>query len=135
MTWTRRFIAFIVLAAALPSAARAQPAAMQDDGQSRFLSWCSACHQATGQGVKGAFPALAGDVFVQGDPITVASTVLNGRGGMPSFKGDLKDAEIAQILTYVRSSWGNTAGPVTESDVAAARASSAPSMTRGLQAH
>lgn len=118
------------MAIALPASALAQ-----DDGQSRFLSWCSACHQATGQGVKGAFPALAGDAFVQGDPVTVASTVLNGRGGMPSFKGDLKDAEIAQILTYVRSSWGNTAGPVTEAQVAAARAASAAAATRGLQAH
>ncbi len=130
MTRTQRFFAAIVLAALLPA-----PALAQDDGQSKFLSWCSACHQATGQGVKGAFPALAGDTFVQGDPTTVASTVLNGRGGMPSFKGDLKDAEIAQILTYVRSSWGNTAGPVTEAQVAAARAASAAAVTRGLQAH
>jgi mono/diheme cytochrome c family protein len=124
------FLAAILLVAASPAVALAQ-----DDGQSRFLSWCSACHQATGQGVKGAFPALAGDAFVQGDPMTVASTVLNGRGGMPSFKGDLKDAEIAQILTYVRSSWGNTAGPVTEAQVAAARAATAAPATRGLQAH
>ena len=130
MTRTQRFFAAVALAAALPA-----PALAQDDGQSRFLSWCSACHQATGQGVKGAFPALAGDTFVQGDPTTVASTVLNGRGGMPSFKGDLKDAEIAQILTYVRSSWGNSAGPVTEAQVAAARAASAAAAARGLQAH
>ena len=129
MTRIQTLLAAILLAA-LPVSALAQ-----DDGQSRFLSWCSACHQPTGQGVKGAFPALAGNPFVQGDPALVASTVLNGRGGMPSFKGDLKDAEIAQILTYVRSSWGNTASPVTEAQVAAARAGSAAPATRGLQAH
>ncbi len=130
MIWTQRFFAAVALAAVLPASAMAQ-----DDGQTKFLSWCSACHQATGQGVKGAFPALAGDAFVLGDPVTVASTVLNGRGGMPSFKGDLKDADIAQILTYVRSSWGNTAGPVTEAQVAAARAGSAAPAAPGLQAH
>src|SRR3954470_196589 len=101
--------------------------------QSQFLDNCSACHQPTGKGVKGAFPALAGSAFVQGDPKLVMITVLNGRGGMPSFKDDLSDADLAAILTYVRSSWGNKASAIKPGDVAAARvAAKASAKSRGL---
>jgi mono/diheme cytochrome c family protein len=47
--------------------------------------------------------------------------LLKGRGGMPNFSGSLDDTEIAQVLSYVRSSWGNAAAPVTEQDVGALR--------------
>ncbi|HEY2660124.1 MAG TPA: cytochrome c [Caulobacteraceae bacterium] len=101
-----------------------------------FAENCAACHQAAGQGIKGAFPALAGDAFVQGDPGQAAFVVLNGRGGMPTFAPDLSDDQIAQILTYVRSSWGNKASPVTSAMVAAARLKSKPDDARSaLQAH
>jgi cytochrome c6 len=126
----------ILLPAALAAAAFASaPARAQDAGQAQFLSSCSACHQATGLGIKGAFPPLAGSVFAQGDPATVAALVLNGRGGMPSFKGDLNDAQIAAALSYVRSAWGNSAGPITADQVAAARAGGAAAAPKGLQAH
>lgn len=104
--------------------------------QSQFLDNCSACHQATGKGVKGAFPPLAGSPLVQGDPKIVMTTVLNGRAGMPAFKDDLTDADLAAILTYVRSSWGNKASAIKPVDVAAARnAAKAGAKARGLQAH
>ena len=117
------------LAAAPPSLAAAAP-----DGQALFISNCSACHQATGLGVPGAFPALAGDKFVTGDGKTVAHVVLFGRGGMPAFKGDLGDADIAAILTYVRSAWGAKAAPITPGDVATARGAGPPPV-HTLQAH
>ncbi|WP_168073559.1 cytochrome c [Caulobacter sp. SSI4214] len=105
-------------------------------GQQLFMDNCSACHQPTGKGVKGAFPALAGSPFVQGDPKIVITTVLNGRAGMPSFKDDLTDPDLAAILTYVRSSWGNKASAIKPADVAAARAAAnAAAKARGLQAH
>ncbi len=91
------------------------------DGATLFQQNCSACHQPQGQGVPGAFPALAGNAFVAGPAATVASTVLNGRGGMPTFKEDLTDAQIASILTYVRSSWGNKAPAIDVAVVAANR--------------
>ena len=104
--------------------------------QSQFIDNCSACHQATGKGVKGAFPALAGSAFVQGDPKIVMTTVLNGRAGMPAFKDDLTDADLAAILTYVRSAWVNKASAIKPADVAAARnAAKAGAKPRGLQAH
>lgn len=113
-------------------AAKAAPAT----GAALFAENCAACHQPMGQGIPGAFPALAKNVFVKGDPKVVASTVLNGRGGMPSFKTDLSDGEIAAVLTFVRSSWGNTAGPVTPAVVGLARnAKMAESPRKIMQAH
>ncbi len=95
-------------------------------GQELFKQNCSACHQLTGKGIPGAFPALAGDPFVVGPPELVASTVVHGRGGMPTFGADLTDVQIATILTYVRSAWGNQASPITPDMVAKARTSAAP---------
>jgi mono/diheme cytochrome c family protein len=104
--------------------------------QSLFNDNCSACHQTSGKGVKGAFPALAGDPFVQGDPSPMMTTVLAGRAGMPAFKDDLNDADLASLLTYVRTSWGNKGKPVSGADVAAARAKiNAAKKPRNLQAH
>jgi len=112
----------------------AGPVAAQPDGHAMFVDNCSACHQQTGRGIPGAFPALDGDGFVTGEPSAAARTVLFGRGGMPSFKNDLSDAQIAAILTYVRSAWSNKAAPVPETTVAAARAGSVQAV-HGLQAH
>jgi mono/diheme cytochrome c family protein len=95
-------------------------------GQELFKQNCSACHQLTGKGIPGAFPALAGDPFVVGPPELVAGTVVHGRGGMPTFGTDLSDVQIATILTYVRSAWGNQASAITPDMVAKARTSAAP---------
>ncbi|WP_174300751.1 cytochrome c [Caulobacter sp. S45] len=89
----------------VPALAPAPSSAYADD--------CSACHQRNGQGVKGAFPALAGDKLVRGDPAALVTLILGGRNGMPSFRNDLSDAELAAAASYIRSSWGNVAAPVT----------------------
>ena len=124
------------LAALALAAGLAAPAIAAADGKSLFMDNCSACHQANGKGVKGAFPALDGSVLVQGPPKVVVTTVLNGRAGMPAFKDDLADADLAAILTYVRSSWSNKAAGIKPTDVAAARAAAnAQANARGLQAH
>jgi len=124
------------LAALAIAAGVAAPAIALADGKSLFNDNCSACHQVTGKGVKGAFPALAGSPLVQGDPKLLTTTVLNGRAGMPAFKDDLNDADLSAILTYVRSSWGNKASAVKPADVAKARvAAKAVAKARGLQAH
>ena len=109
----------LLVAALAASAAIAH--ADNTDGKSLFAKNCAACHQPTGKGIPGAFPALAGNTFVQGQPADVASVLLKGRGGMPDFSGSLDDGEIAQVLTYVRTSWGNGAAPVTEADVGSTR--------------
>ena len=110
--------AALVLAGCL-SATNAQ--AQAADGKTLFAKNCAACHQANGKGIPGAFPALAGNAFVQGAPVDVATVLLKGRGGMPDFSGSLDDGEIAQVLSYVRTSWGNSAAPVSEQEVGSQR--------------
>ena len=114
---TSRLLLLAALAACI-DAARADGT----DGKTLFAQNCAACHQRGGKGIPGAVPALAGNAFVQGTPSDVATVLLKGRGGMPDFSASLDDGEIAQVLTYVRSSWGNGAAPVTEQDVGTTRA-------------
>jgi len=112
----KRLAALALGALVLGTAAEAQTT-----GATLFAQNCSACHQLTGLGIKGAFPALAGDPFVVGDPKNPAYVLLHGRGGMPNFSEDLSDADIAAVLSYVRSSWGNHAAPLDAAFVAAVR--------------
>jgi mono/diheme cytochrome c family protein len=124
------------LSLALAAGLATSPAFAQADGAKLFAQNCSACHQLTGKGIPGAFPALAGDVLVQGPAIGPSKVVLNGRGGMPTFKAELTNQQIASILTYVRSAWGNHAPPVSVAVVAQARGGGDLAKGGGaLQAH
>jgi len=91
-------------------------------GDAAYATNCQACHQPAGAGIKGAFPALAGDPFVRGDPDAVIARVLDGKGGMPAFRASLSDAEVAAAVSYIRSAWTNGAHPVTAAEVAKVRA-------------
>jgi len=103
-------------------------------GASLYASTCSACHQATGTGLPGAFPPLKGDpVVLNPDPAEQIETVLNGAHGrtisgttypsaMPPFGPSLSDADIADIINHERSSWGNQGKPITADQVQAERA-------------
>jgi cytochrome c6 len=108
-------------AAALAAILLLGGAARAQDGKTLFAKNCAACHQAKGQGIAGAFPALAGNSFVQGAPLEVATVLLKGRGGMPDFSSSLNDGDIAQVLSFVRSSWGNGAPAISEQEVGAQR--------------
>ncbi len=108
-------------------------AAAAATGEQLYNDNCAACHQKAGQGIPGAFPALKGDKIVLGDKKILAFVVLTGRGGMPAFKDSLSDGELATIMTYVRSAWGNKGKPIAPVDFAKARTGPPPS-TR-LQAH
>jgi mono/diheme cytochrome c family protein len=118
-----------------PTVAAAPDAAL--DPARVFSENCAACHQEDGKGIEGAFPALAGDKFVLTGPEQVIHVVLEGRGGMPTFKADLTDAQIAAAITHVRTSWGNAAAPVTPEQVAAIRSGEAPKpdATKIISAH
>jgi mono/diheme cytochrome c family protein len=103
------------------------------DGAAIFAARCAPCHQATGQGLPGVFPPLAGSEWVNGKDSTVAAIVIHGitgsltvkgshyDGAMPTFGTQLSDDEIAAVLTYVRAQWGNKAAPVTTETVAMTR--------------
>lgn len=90
-------------------------------GQSIYSQKCSTCHRANGSG-GGPFPRLAGNKDVNaGDPAKILGIIKNGSGIMPSWKGQLSNADIAAVSTYIRTAWGNQGGPVSESDVAGAK--------------
>ncbi|WP_375055956.1 c-type cytochrome [Zobellella sp. DQSA1] len=98
-----------------------------NEGEQLFQQNCMACHQTQGQGIPGAFPALADNPLVQGNREQLLKVVLHGRGGMPAFAQSLPDHKIAAILSYVRSHWGNEAGAIAELEVAAIRQNSTKS--------
>jgi mono/diheme cytochrome c family protein len=118
--------AAMVIVAALAAAASAPSGAQESsqpmDGKALFMKNCAACHQATGKGIPGAFPPLAGSKFVQGKGSDVATVLLKGRGGMPDFSDSLSDRDIATVLTFVRGNWGNKSEALGEADVTALRA-------------
>ena len=97
-----------------------------------FAAKCATCHQAAGQGTT-AYPPLSGNPHVAAaDPKEMIATIVNGRSGplvvngttyngkMPTWRGQLSNADIAAVATYVRSAWTNAAPGVTEQQVAAA---------------
>jgi cytochrome c oxidase cbb3-type subunit 2 len=98
-----------------------------------YLANCSACHQASGEGLPELFPPLKGSGVVnKTDAAKHIQVVLHGMQGaraggvvyataMPPFMSALRDAEIAGIINYERSSWGNHGTPVTPARVAAER--------------
>jgi cytochrome c oxidase cbb3-type subunit 2 len=122
-------------ASAPASASLAPPGGAYDaaKGAALFTANCSACHQANGEGLPGAFPSLKGDAVVVDDEATKhIQVVLQGLhdakvGGlvygsvMPPFAGTLSDAEVADIVNYERSSWGNHGKLVIAAQVAAQR--------------
>lgn len=123
----------LLIATALLTAAAAP--ALAADGNALYQQNCAACHQPNGKGIQGAFPALAGDKFVVGDPKAVAATVLNGRGAMPPWKDSLKDDQLAAILTFVRSSWGNKAAPIPAATFTAVRSGGGPKAGKPMPVH
>jgi mono/diheme cytochrome c family protein len=112
--------AVAALATTLVGAAAAAPAAPAAP-RAAFIDNCSACHQPEGAGIQGVFPALAGNPFVKGDATELVRTILAGRNGMPSFKNDLSDEQVAAIVSHIRTSWGNGAAPVTPAFIAEVR--------------
>ncbi len=105
-------------------------------GKRVFTANCMTCHQATGTGVAGVYPPLAGSEWVinpehekhiikivlhgLNGPITVKGNTYNN--AMTPFGGILRDDQIANVLTYIRSEWGNNAPAITAEQVAAIRA-------------
>jgi cytochrome c oxidase subunit 2 len=81
-------------------------------GEKVYATNCAACHQATGKGVPGAFPALEGSKVVLGPQDAQVTLLLNGvvRDGKPTamaaFK-QLSDVELAAVMTFTRNAWGN----------------------------
>jgi mono/diheme cytochrome c family protein len=106
----------------------------RDRGKKIFAANCQTCHQANGLGVPGQYPPLAGSEFTTGGSKRPAMIVLKGLQGPVTVKGQkfgsavmqpwektLTDQRVADVLTYERSEWGNSASPVTAEQIAALR--------------
>lgn len=115
-------------------ASEASSSSKTDLGAKLYRTSCSSCHQANGEGIPGAFPALAGAPAVTAeDPTRHIEIVLFGMQGeaingveysavMPAWSDQLSDEEAAAIINHERSSWGNDAPAVTAEDVKEVRA-------------
>jgi mono/diheme cytochrome c family protein len=102
-------------------------------GSMAYLDNCAACHRPDGLGYERVFPRLAGNGVVQaGDPISLISIILNGAStprtkdapaqfAMPSFATRLSDQDVADVVNFIRSSWGNHVSSTTARDVGRVR--------------
>jgi cbb3-type cytochrome c oxidase subunit III len=115
------------VAGAPPAGGAAAQAGENGAGAKVFSTNCASCHGASGQGQPGVAPPLAGNPFVIGDPKAVIDVVENGLHGqrvmgqsytaqMPSWKGTLSKKDIADVISYIRTSL-NKGTPVKESDI------------------
>lgn len=98
------------------------------DGAALYQSTCAACHQPSGEGLPGAFPSLKGsDIVTAEDPEVLIRIIIEGYDArpeyatMPPMGNQLTDEEIAAIINFERSSWGNQAAPVEVNTVAKVR--------------
>lgn len=94
-------------------------AALKAKGETVYAASCAGCHQATGAGLPGVFPALDGSKNVADKAYTI-NILLKGKGGMPGF-AQLSDEELAGVATYIKNSWSNKFGGVTPDEFKAAR--------------
>jgi mono/diheme cytochrome c family protein len=118
---------------ATPAQLRADTTQMYSDGQKIFAASCASCHGEAGRGKPPHYPPLAfNQSIVMPVAVNPIRMVLNGGYppgtqknprpyGMPPFAQSLSDAEIAAVVTYIRSAWGNRGAPVTATEVNALR--------------
>lgn len=100
-------------------------------GKTVYQKYCLTCHQADGSGVPGMFPPLSPNEWIA-DKDKIIELLLNGQSGEITVNGEvynnlmpahdfLSDQQIADVISYVRMSFGNDLEPVTQDEVAAAR--------------
>jgi len=85
-------------------------------GQKIYKAQCLVCHQANGEGMRGAFPAIAGSpIAIEADNrLRHIHQIIYGKGLMPAFGEQLSDVDIASIVTFTRNSWGNNTGDIIQ---------------------
>jgi mono/diheme cytochrome c family protein len=109
-----------------------------ESGEKIFAVRCASCHQNNGLGIQGQYPPLAGSKWVTSDPALISNIILKGLKGEITVKGEIygtsaavnmaavpiNDREIANVTTYVRNAWGNSASEITEGEISAIREAS-----------
>ncbi|MFL9867867.1 cytochrome c [Paraburkholderia fungorum] len=95
----------------------------EKSGEALYNATCAGCHMPDGKGAQGAghYPALAGNPAVEAAPYVILN-VLHGRKGMPSFDDEMNDDQVAAVVNYTRTHFGNRfTGSVTPSQVRSLR--------------
>lgn len=117
---------------------------VRNTGAQIYIDRCAACHRSNGKGAGKAFPALAGNAILQtNDPTSAIHIVLSGGSqpatttapsslSMPPFARLLNDEQVAQVVTFIQTSWGNQGGQATASQVAKIRKIAKPIDAPGL---
>lgn len=129
---SKRMLSLASVLVATQLTASVDPAVMKR-GEAVYNRTCIACHQATGQGIDPVFPPLAGSEWVTKNPSVIVRNIVHGMAGPITVKGKVyngmmpavagvTDAEIADVTTFVRNSWGNSASSVSEEEVKAIKA-------------
>jgi len=113
--------------ALLPLHSQDELTASKERGRAIYLGYCITCHQPQGKGIEGVFPPLAGSDFLMADKKRSIRIVKFGLEGEITVNGvtynnfmsplGLSDAEVADILNFVRNSWGNEGEIVTVKEV------------------
>jgi mono/diheme cytochrome c family protein len=133
----------IYLKSLKPTSAPASSALAANDphmlaGKAIYKDTCAACHTEAGEGIENLFPRLKGSSLVQqDDPTTLIRVVLQGTraaatdarptgAAMPSFAWRFSDDQVADLLTYIRNGWGNSASSVSASAVKDMRGRNGP---------
>jgi mono/diheme cytochrome c family protein len=125
-----------------PHSGAPEPLAATDpvmrSGEALYVDHCAACHVGNGTGVADLFPPLKASPMVQSrDPSSLLQIVLHGTQNvatdqaptgpaMPAFGWKLSDAQVADLLSYIRNAWGNAAASVSSGAVNSARARKPP---------
>ena len=116
----------------------------EEPGARVYYQYCSTCHATSGKGYYPYQPPLAGNpVVMDKDPASLINITLNGSlrviaeqgpdvNDMPYFRRLLSDQEVADVVTYIRNSWGNSASPVSAEEVAEIRAATDPTQNQDI---
>jgi mono/diheme cytochrome c family protein len=124
----RYHLTLLFVLVTLPAAAQETPdfrgaSFTMQGGEAVYRNVCQGCHMADAKGATGAgrYPALAGNPKLA-EAGYVVTMVLNGHKGMPPFRGHFSDQQVADVVNYVRSHFGNRfRGAVKPEDVKAMR--------------
>lgn len=124
------FLLTVILAISLQSFNQQPSAANLQNGKTVYETYCMSCHQENGNGIEGAFPSLvkSGNLV---DKNRLVQIITKGMRGPIEVKGvkyngemagvELTDKEVADVVNYIRNSWGNKAPLIKASDVILAK--------------
>ena len=128
----RNIVPVVLLLIAFNSTSQIDKATMER-GKKVYTQYCVACHQADGGGVPGLNPPLEKTAYVLGSKTKLIRVILKGMNTHEEIEGEtysnimaphnhLTDQQIADVLTYIRNSFGNIAVAITPGDVKYVRA-------------